>query len=129
MLAVFAVGQVVWSMLWFFIFIIWIMLVFRIFGDIFRSDDLGGAAKVFWTLFVILLPYLGVFAYLIARGGKMAEREHRGAVQQEEAMRSYIRETAGPTGVASELERLASLRDKGVIDDNEFATLKAKALS
>ena len=66
-----------WAMLWFFLFFIWLMLLFRIFGDIFRSDDMGGWAKAFWTLFVVVLPVLGVLVYVIARGQGMAERDMR----------------------------------------------------
>src|SRR4051812_18166546 len=80
MLAEFGVGQVLWSMMWFFLFFVWIMLLFQVFIDIFRSPDLGGFAKVMWVLFVVVLPYLGVFVYLIARGHKMAE--HRVAEVQ-----------------------------------------------
>ena len=73
--AEFGTGQVLWSMLWFFLFFMWIMLVFRVFGDIFRDQETGGFAKVLWIVFIIVLPFLGVFVYLIARGNKMAERE------------------------------------------------------
>lgn len=127
--ATFGVGQVLWSLFWLFLFVIWIILLLRVFTDIFRSRDLSGAVKVIWTLFVIITPYLGVFVYLIARGGKMAENELRVAQAQEDAVRSYIRDAAGGGGVASELERLASLRDQGVIDADEFARLKAKLLA
>lgn len=115
-------------MVWFFLFVIWIMLVFRVFADIFRSNDMGGVAKVIWTLLVILTPYLGVFIYLILRGGKMAANENQVAIQQEEAVRGFIRNAAGGTGAADELERLVSLRDRGVIDANEYAALKAKVI-
>ena len=73
MIAAFGTGQVFWSMLWFFLFFIWIWLLIMVFGDIFRSHDLGGWAKALWTIFVIVVPYLGVFVYLIARGHKMQE--------------------------------------------------------
>ena len=73
LLAEFGTGQVLWSMLWFFLFFIWIWLLIMVFGDIFRSHDLGGLAKALWVIFVIILPYLGVFVYLIARGHKMQE--------------------------------------------------------
>ena len=80
MIAVFGVGQVLWSIMWFFLFFVWIMLLLQVFGDIFRSEDLGGVAKFLWVLFVIVTPYLGAFVYLIVRGGKMADRQVR-AVQ------------------------------------------------
>ena len=126
--AEFGVGQVVWSMFWFFLFVIWILLVIRVFADIFRSRDLGGVAKVLWTLLVILTPYLGVFLYLIVRGRKLAENEQRAAVEQQEAVRAYIRDAAGSGSVADELERLAGLRDRGIIDEAEFGRLKAKVV-
>lgn len=129
--AVWQVGQVLWSLIWFTLFFLWIMLVIRVFSDIFRSKDLGGFAKVIWLLFVVITPYLGVFVYLIARGGKMAERELSVARSHDAAMRDYIREAAGggsASGIASELERLAALRANGTIDDAEFAALKAKVL-
>lgn len=129
MIGVFAVGQVLWSIMWFFLFFVWIMLLLQVFGDIFRSDDLGGVAKFVWVLFVIVTPYLGVFIYLIIRGGKMSARQVEAANAQQAAMRSYIADAAGTTVSASqELARLADLRDKGVIDDSEFAALKAKTL-
>ena len=94
MLAEFGTGQVFWSFLWFFIFIIWIYLLIFIFSDIFRSDDLSGWGKALWSIFIILLPYLGIFVYLIARGGKMAERQAKHMQAQQAAMDSYIRDTA-----------------------------------
>ena len=126
----FGVGQVLWSFLWFFLFVIWIMILFYVFTDIFRSKDLGGLAKTLWVLFVILTPYLGVFVYLIARGNKMAENTVKAAQEQDAAARAYIRDAAGSDGSpAAELARLADLRDKGVIDDAEFQTLKAKVIA
>lgn len=124
-----AVGQVFWSMLWFFLFFLWIWLLIMIFGDIFRSDDLGGWGKALWTIFVIVLPYLGVFVYLIARGHKMGERAQRLAADQEQATRSYIQTVAGSADPASQLATLADLRDRGAIDEAEFQAAKAKVLS
>ena len=97
LLAQFAVGQVFLSMLWFFLFFMWIMLLFNVFADVFRSTDLSGAMKVLWLIFVIVFPYLGVFVYLIARGGKMAEHKAQMVAAQEEAMRGYIQQAAGGT--------------------------------
>jgi hypothetical protein len=128
MLASFGVFQVFLSMIWFFLFFVWIMLLFRVFADIFRSDDLGGFAKVLWLVFTIVTPYLGVFVYLIARGGKMAERELRGAQAQQQAAQDYIRQAAGTTSPADELARLAQLKADGVIDEAEFAAMKAKVI-
>src|SRR5580698_11640450 len=94
-----------WTMLEIFLFFIWIFLLFWVFMDIFRSHDLGGGAKTLWVIFVIILPFLGIFVYLIARGGKMQERAATQAAQQQEAFDSYVKETAG-TGTSS-TEQLA----------------------
>jgi hypothetical protein len=129
--AEFGSGQVFWSMLWFFLFFIWIWLLIAIFSDIFRSDDLSGWGKALWSIFVIILPYLGVFVYLIARGGKMREHALHQAQAQDAAMRSYIQDTVSSGGgsPAEELAKLADLHSKGVISDEEFAQLKAKAMA
>ena len=116
------------SMLWFFLFILWIWLVISIFIDIFRSDDIGGFAKAMWALFVIVLPLLGVLVYIIARGDSMNERAMKQAAAQEKAARQYIQEAAGGTSTADELAKLADLRKQGVLTDDEFAVQKAKLL-
>lgn len=118
-----------WSMLWFFLFITWIMLVIRVFADIFRSQDMGGAAKVIWVLFVIFTPLVGVLVYIIARGGKMSEHEIAAAHARDDAMRSYVQQAAGSSGsAADEVVKLVQLRDSGVLSPEEFAAAKAKAL-
>jgi hypothetical protein len=126
----FGTGQVFWSMVWFFLFFIWIWILITVFADIFRSHDMGGGAKALWVIFVIFLPYLGVFVYLIARGGKMHEHAIQAAQAQDAQMRAYIQSvnTSGG-GAADEIARLADLRDKGVISEEEFQAAKAKALS
>ena len=127
--AEFGTGQVFWSMLWFFLFFIWIWLLIVIFGDIFRSDDLSGWGKALWSIFIIFLPYLGVFVYLIARGHKMQEHSMKAAQAQEAALRDYVQNVAGSGGgSADEIARLADLRDRGVISEAEFQQAKAKAL-
>src|SRR5476651_1134251 len=83
------------TMLGFFVLIIWFWLLIVVFSDIFRSHDLGGGAKMLWVLFVIVLPFLGIFVYLIARGGKMHERAASQAAQQQNAFDAYVKETAG----------------------------------
>jgi hypothetical protein len=126
MLAEWQVGEVFWSMLWFTLFFLWIWLLIVVFGDIFRSHDMGGFAKFLWVLFVIVMPYLGVFVYLIARGHKMSEH----AAEAEAAQRAYIKQVAGSgPSSADELARLADLKTQGVIDDAEFQRLKAKVLA
>ncbi len=122
-------GGFFWSMLIFFIWIIWFMLLFQVFIDIFRSKDLGGWAKALWVIFVIVLPFLGIFVYLIARGKSMAERRMGEAIDQKKAMDAYVRETAGTSvSSADEIAKLAQLKDQGVLTDAEFAAQKAKLL-
>src|SRR5205809_4651769 len=96
-LAEFGTGQVFLSMLYFFLFFIWIWLLIVVFSDIFRSHDMGGFAKAIWVIFVIVLPYLGVFVYLIARGHKMAEHAQQAALAQDAAAKAYIQQAAGTT--------------------------------
>ena len=91
----FGTGQVFLSMLWFFLFFIWIWLLISVFVDIFRSHDMGGFAKVLWIIFVFFLPFLGVFVYLIARGGKMQQHNVEAMKAQDAAMKDYIRQAAG----------------------------------
>jgi hypothetical protein len=118
-----------WLMLWFFLWVIWIWLLIRVFADIFRTE-MSGWSKALWVLFVLVLPYLGVFVYLIANGGDMARRELSAAQAAERAQRDYIREAAGSGGgVGDELEKLASLRERGVITDEEFQSQKSKILA
>ncbi len=126
----FGTGQVLWSFIWFTMFFIWIWLLIMVFSDIFRSQDLGGVSKFFWVFFVIFLPYLGVFVYLIARGHKMGEHAVADAKARDEAAQAYIRQAAGTSGpsTAEELEKLAGLRDSGVISADEFEAQKAKLL-
>ena len=131
LLAEFGTGQVFWSMLWFFLFFIWIWMLIIVFSDIFRSHDLSGWGKALWTIFIIVLPYLGVFVYLIARGHKMQEHAAKAAADQQQQFRSYVQDVAGSSGggTADELARLAALRDNGTLSEEEFQQAKAKALS
>jgi type VI protein secretion system component VasK len=117
------------TMLWFFLWILWIFLVLWIIFDVFRSHDLSGWAKALWVIFIILLPFLGVLVYLIARGGKMQEHQVRDAQAQEQQFRAYVQEAASTGSSADELTKLADLRDRGVITDAEFQQGKAKILS
>ena len=121
-------GQVFWSMLWFFLFFIWIYILIVVFSDIFRSHDLSGWAKALWVIFVIIVPYLGVFVYLIARGHKMAEHAAEAAAAEDAAARQYIQQVTS-TSSAEELEKLARLREQGVIDEAEYQSLKTKTLN
>ncbi len=119
------------TMLWIFLFIIWIWLLIMVFSDIFRSRDLSGWGKALWVIGIIVLPWLGVLIYLIARGGKMHERQIDAAQAQEQAFRQYVQETAtsSSASTADQLAKLADLRDKGVITPAEFESEKAKALA
>jgi hypothetical protein len=119
------------TMLYFFLFIIWIWLLITVFSDIFRSHDMGGAAKALWVIVVIVLPYLGVFLYLIFRGGSMHERAAAEAATQQKAFDSYVKQAAGASAdtSADQLSKLADLKAQGVISDAEFETQKAKVLA
>ena len=118
-----------WLMLWFFLWVIWIWMLIRVFGDIFRSDMSGGA-KAAWTLFVLVLPFIGVLIYLVTQGDDMRRRDQEIASAVDKAQRDYIREAAGTAGgTADELEKLAALKDRGVISEEEFQVQKAKLLA
>jgi ABC-type multidrug transport system fused ATPase/permease subunit len=117
-----------WTMLEFFLWVVWIWLLIWVFIDIFRSRDLSGWAKALWVLFVVIIPFLGVLVYLIARGGKMQERAEQQAYREDQTARSYIQEAAG-TSTADQLAKLADLRDRGVISAEEFDREKAKVLA
>jgi hypothetical protein len=119
--------NIFWAMLWFFMFVVWIWLLISIFADIFRSE-ISGWAKAGWTIFVVILPFLGVLVYLIANGGKMQERSMRQAANMQQTQDNYIKSVAGGGGTADELEKLAKLKDSGALTDQEFATQKAKLL-
>src|ERR1700722_12065838 len=120
--------SIFWTMLEFFLFFIWIWLIISVFSDVFRSHDIGGLAKALWVIFVIILPFLGVFVYLIARGGKMQERAANEAAQQQKAFDQYVQQAAGTGGASSadQLSKLADLKAQGVLTDAEFDAQKAK---
>jgi hypothetical protein len=116
-----------WTMLFFFLFFLWIWLLVTVFIDIFRSPDLHGLGKAAWFIFVLLIPLLGVLVYLIARGHKMAEHAAKQAADQQAAFKEYVQDVSG--GTADQLTKLADLRDKGVITAEEFDQQKAKLLA
>lgn len=119
-----------WTMLWFFLWVAWIVLLFRVIGDIFRNREMGGWGKALWTIFVVVLPFLGVFVYLIAHGRSMTDRDIAQAQAQDEAFRSYVQDAAGSNGgTADELSKLSDLKARGVITDAEFEQQKAKVLA
>ena len=121
-----------WSMLWFFVWITWLMLLFRVIGDIFRSHDLGGGAKALWLFVVIVMPFFGVFIYMIARGHAMTQHDMDAAHARDEQMKAYVQQVTasnGSNGSADELAKLAELNKSGVLTDAEFAQQKAKVLA
>ncbi|MET7291091.1 SHOCT domain-containing protein [Streptomyces griseoloalbus] len=122
-----------WTMLVFFLWIMWFVLLFRVVMDIFRDDTLSGWVKTGWLVFTIVLPFLGVFVYVIARGKNMGRREIAQARAQQEAFDSYVRETAkgadGRPGSVEELARLSEIKARGDISDDEFRRAKELVLS
>jgi hypothetical protein len=121
--------NIFWTMLFFFVWVSWIMVLFRVVGDIFRRDDTGGFAKALWTIFVIFAPVLGVLVYLIANGHSMAERGARDAQAQQAQFDGYVQSVAGSGGAAGEIEKAKGLLDSGTITPSEFDALKAAALA
>lgn len=122
--------QVLWWMLTFFAFIIWFWLLITVFADIFRRHDTSGFAKVLWIIFVIVLPFLGVFIYLIAEHQGMADRNVKQMEAQQQATDAYIKSVAGSGGgAAAEIEKAKGLLDSGAISQQEFDAIKAKALA
>jgi magnesium-transporting ATPase (P-type) len=113
----------------FFLFFAWFMCLFWVLGDIFRSRDLGGGAKTFWILFVIIIPWLGILVYVIARGKGMQERQLDQAKEMQAAQQSYIKSVAGSTSATDQITSAKALLDSGAITQDEFAALKTKALA
>jgi hypothetical protein len=130
MLADYSLADLFWSMLWFFLFVIWIWLLITVFVDIFRDHELSGWAKALWVIFIIVLPFLGILVYLIARGNQMTERNVARAADQQQQFNQQVRSAAGSgTSDADELTKLADLHGKGVLSDEEYTSAKAKVLS
>jgi uncharacterized membrane protein YgcG len=124
--------DLMWTVLIFFIWILWFWLLFTVFADIFRRHDISGWAKAAWLIFTILLPFLGVFVYLITQNTGMTERNLERARTQKAQFDDYVRETAGGSGgggAASEIERAKGLLDSGAITQTEFDAIKQKALA
>ncbi|GAA0913558.1 SHOCT domain-containing protein [Streptomyces thermoalcalitolerans] len=119
-----------WTMLWFFVWVMWFVLLFRVVLDIFRDDGLNGWAKAGWLVFCLVVPFLGVFVYVIARGKSMGRREIAQAQKQQEAFNAYVRQAArGGGSNVDELARLSDLRSRGDITDEEFARAKEMVLA
>ncbi|WP_372923110.1 SHOCT domain-containing protein [Roseovarius sp.] len=120
--------DVMWSILVFFLLVAWFWVLISVLGDIFRSKDLGGIAKALWIGFVIIIPWLGVLVYIIARGDRMQEHTLEALAKVEDAQRNYIRSVV-QISPADELAKLSELKEKGVLSDAEFAEQKARVLS
>ena len=118
-----------WTMLMLFIWIAWLMLLFHIIFDIFRSDDMSGWGKAGWMLLVLVVPLLGVLIYLIARGDGMTQRQIASAQAQQADFDSYVREVSSSSSTADEISKLSELKANGTITDDEFAAQKAKLLA
>jgi hypothetical protein len=121
--------DVFWTMLIFFLWVLWIWLLFTIFADVFRRHDISGWLKTVWIVFVIVLPFLGAFVYLITQNVGMTERQLDRARAEREHLDSYVRETAGAGGAASEIEKAKRLLDSGAITEAEFEAIKQRALA
>jgi Short C-terminal domain/Phospholipase_D-nuclease N-terminal len=121
--------EVLWTLLVIFAWVTWFWLLVTVFADLFRRHDIGGGKKVVWIIFVILLPFLGVFVYLISQGHGMTERNEKQAQAQKSQMDDYVRSVAGGGGgAAAEIEKAKALLDSGAISQAEYDSIKAKAL-
>jgi hypothetical protein len=121
--------DVLWTMLVFFLWVSWFIILFHVVADIFRRRDASGAKKTIWLIFVLFLPFLGVFAYLIANSDDMARRNLEQAQQAKAEMDEYVRTVASTGGATAEIERAKQLLDNGTINQSEFDAIKAKALA
>ena len=121
--------EVLWWMVVFFAWVIWFWLLITVFGDLFRRHDIGGGMKVLWIIFVILLPFLGVFVYLISQGKSMAERNMKSMQAAQAQQADYIKSVAGGGGAADEIDKAKKLLDSGAITQAEYDAIKAKALA
>jgi hypothetical protein len=121
--------DVLWTLLVFFLWISWFMLLFHAIGDVFRRRDIGGGTKTLWLIFMLFAPFLGVFVYLIANSDEMAQRSAEQAAAARRETDEYVRSVAGSSGAAGEIERAKGLLDSGAINQQEFDAIKAKALT
>ena len=121
--------NILWSMIIFFIWVAWIWMMITILSDVFRRRDIGGWAKAAWTVFMILVPFLGALIYLIANSDGMAQRRAEDVRGQRAQMDDYVRSVAGSGGAAAEIDKAKQLLDTGAINQAEFEALKAKALA
>jgi Phospholipase_D-nuclease N-terminal/Short C-terminal domain len=121
--------DVLWTLLVFFLWVAWFVLLFRIVGDVFRRRDIGGGKKTIWLIFILFVPFIGVFAYLIVNADDMARRNVEEMQAAQSQFDDYVRQTAGSGGAASEIESAKKLLDSGAITQAEFDAIKAKALA
>jgi hypothetical protein len=121
--------DLMWTMLVFFMWVIWFWILITVFADIFRRRDISGFSKVLWMIFVIILPFLGVFIYIVANHDGMTERNVRQVQTMQEQTDAHIRSVAGPGGPAAEIERAKALLDSGAITQAEFDQIKQRALA
>jgi hypothetical protein len=121
--------DVLWTMLIFFTWVIWFWLLITVFADIFRRRDIGGGTKTLWIIFAIILPFIGVFAYLISQHDNMAERNMKQAQAQRAEFDEYVQSVASSAGAAAEIEKAKGLLDSGAITQAEFDAIKQKALA
>src|SRR3954470_33168 len=122
-------GSFLLALFEFFLFFAWIMCLFWVFGDIFRSRDIGGGAKTLWVLFVILIPWLGILVYVLVRGHGMQERQMEQMKDAQKAQAAYIQSVAGSGNAADQIASAKSLLDSGAITQAEYDQMKAKALA
>jgi hypothetical protein len=122
-------ADIFWSMLEFFFLFIWILILFHILGDLFRDHSLSGGAKTLWVLFLVFVPFLAVFVYLIVRGPSMAERAAGQRQRAQQEFDGYVRDVAGGATPTEQIAKAKELLDAGAIDQSEFDRLKARALS
>ena len=121
--------DVLWTMIIFFLWILWFWLLFMVFADVFRRRDLSGLGKAAWLIGMILLPFLGVFVYIITQHDSMTERNVSQARTERAQFDQYVRDAAGSGGAAAEIERAKGLLDSGAINQTEFDSIKQKALA
>jgi Short C-terminal domain/Phospholipase_D-nuclease N-terminal len=121
--------DILWTMLIFFAWVIWFWILITVIADLFRRHDVGGGKKVVWLVFLILVPFIGVFAYLIANSDGMSQRSAERARGQQEQFDDYVRTVGSGGGAAAEIDKAKQLLDSGAISQAEFDAIKAKALA
>ncbi len=127
LLADISFGELLWSLVVVFFMVTFFVILFNVIVDIFRSHDLSGMSKAIWVLFIVILPFIGLLAYLVVRGDKMAQRQRNAAAETQEAFDDYVRGIGG--GPAAEIASAKQLLDAGTITEAEFEEIKRKALA